>query len=53
VTAAFVWSLTAFTVDFAASDTVAAGLFSATGADFFSFMLVGAAFLVSEVVPAG
>jgi len=43
-----------FVVAFAASVNVAAGLFSATGSDFFSFMLVGVTLLgVTLVLAAG
>jgi hypothetical protein len=42
VAASFVWFMVEPVVAFAASVNVAAGLFSATSALFFSFMLVGA-----------
>ena len=43
-----------FAVAFAPSVNVAAGLFSTTGSDFFSFMLVGATLLgVTFVFAAG
>ena len=53
VTASFACSLVVFTVDFAASDSVVAGWFSAIGSACFSLLPVDAASSASEIVSAG
>lgn len=46
----FTCSPVAFTVDFVASERVAAGLFSTIGSGFFSFILVGVVFVASAFI---